>query len=737
MKKITNILSLLFWSGILAIAATRCWFSIKSIVLIFYKVKINEFDVSIAVRIWVTLILLGWLGWSQLSKKKFVLPDTKTINMALLPLVLLIPEWFLPLSCFSPIWFTVIVSFVLCRWLVTMSFRWEKIRHVGKASVLVSLFAVFAVMVWYGWYLQDRGARVMYIPWIDWGIIWNALHNSFNGKFFYSNYMGGSQLAMHFSPALLLLAPIVWLFPGYSPFFLANSLIIFSGGLCLYWLCRTLKISRMESLLLGMMYFFNPAVFNLNMSNFYSFHEIILVFPVMFSCLALYEKKRYVLAALMFILLLLIKETVAVLLLGIGIVLLLRKRYKSGLALTLFCVIFFLVVTKYVMPAIVTGKSEYMVISRFAHLGSNYFEIALSPIMNPKAFWGTVFRFGNFYFVAMLFLPFILLAFYQPILLFPVFIVLAFVCLQSSDQLQNIIVWYHSMPLTMIFIACVYNYKSIKASFGSKYQKWLLAGCGGHCPARRWAVILAVTGVVASIMSWLFFAGTHFSKYTVAYVMARPDCTEMINNFKQVIPKAVPLLASPSVATHFCGRNEVFFHDSDAEFCEYAIFDMSEPMFRDEARHLRDKLLKSGKFKPVMYDLITRHLLVLLAKNPPAGRSYKLSKPILITDSMAYMDVPLDDKNFSLRVILPDKNKSDKLLIQLTCLNKVDYDVTIKLRVECADSDPAEITYFFGDGVFPAYLATPGEAYLQQINLVKGAGKVINVQGKLEKSPVE
>ncbi|GAB6135456.1 DUF2079 domain-containing protein [Thermococcus prieurii] len=114
----------------------------------------------------------------------------------------------------------------------------------------------------------------------------NTLHG--NG-FFYSPYEGTSHFAVHNSPILFLLLPIVALFPHIETILVVQSIFIGLGAVGLFYFAREVLKSEKSALLLALMYLINPFVHGINKADF---HACALAIPFAFLTAYFYETGR-------------------------------------------------------------------------------------------------------------------------------------------------------------------------------------------------------------------------------------------------------------------------------------------------------------------------------------------------------------------------------------------------------------------------------------------------------------
>jgi len=205
-------------------------------------------------------------------------------------------------------------------------------------------------------------------------VFWNGIH----GRFFQSSLssvLSGAvvhdnqvpevfyhRLGQHFTPALLLWLPIYALIPSAATLVVLQVSLITAGGLVLYQLARVYHPVGLSLWILGSYYSAN-AVIGPTFSNF---HDLCQIPLFVFTLLLALEKRWWWLFGSMIILTLLVRQDTGVILFGIGVYLILSRRFpRIGLALCTVSFGYILVVTNWIMPLFSDDISQRFMIERF------------------------------------------------------------------------------------------------------------------------------------------------------------------------------------------------------------------------------------------------------------------------------------------------------------------------------------------------------------------------------------
>lgn len=145
----------------------------------------------------------------------------------------------------------------------------------------------------------------------DLGVFNQVLHDTlFEGKpFYYTTDLyfnsSGSYFAIHFSPILILLLPIYYLFPGILTLLRIKALLLASAAIPLYLLSNVFLKDKKISLYISLIYLLYPG---LQGANWFDFQQQIFLPLLLFATLYLFMKERWGLYTLTLLLTLMIFE---------------------------------------------------------------------------------------------------------------------------------------------------------------------------------------------------------------------------------------------------------------------------------------------------------------------------------------------------------------------------------------------------------------------------------------------
>ena len=203
------------------------------------------------------------------------------------------------------------------------------------------LLVVLAMLI-YAWYYGTIALNrfdAFQQPGFDLGIfdqgVW--LLSRFRDPFV--SIMGLNLFGDHASYILLALVPLYWLWPAAQVLLIAQTLALCLGAIPVFLLARGVLRNAWLALLPALAFLLNPALGWLNLENF---HPDSFEVPLVLFALYLMTQRRWRSYLLMVILLLAVKEDVALLVVPLGIYVALRHDRRMGVVTAALGVIWFL-----------------------------------------------------------------------------------------------------------------------------------------------------------------------------------------------------------------------------------------------------------------------------------------------------------------------------------------------------------------------------------------------------------
>lgn len=651
-----------------------------------------------------------------------VIFNWKVLGTALFPLLALLPTFFLPIGFYSPMIFTVVMGITVFRLALVMPLKekWKPNISSRAGLLLIILFTVLLV----GWfaYIQQRAVNILFLSYHDWGLYFNIITNTLKGKWFYSDFAEGSFLSFHFEPGMvLLLAPYVWLFRTPAAFFVLTSALLFCGGIFVYVFAQKLKISARAAMALACCTLLFPSLSNMNIALFYGFHSLYVAIPLLLLYFYLFENRNYTAAFCVFLVSLTVKETVAVFWVGLGLIYLIQGKRRFGLLLLLVSLAYFLTIVKVVIPAI-SPQGAYDYSNRYSEYGQSFLDILLSPVIKPQIFWGMLFRPHCIAFVSLLIIPLFTLLLSRPLLLLAGSITIIFVCLQANDQLQNIAIWYQSEYVALLFVCLVLNYRRLLDSYQHTVNPWFRALAWKIDIDIYWeklpaAVIISLLATAS--FSHYFYGLSITGKNSVMPILGAERCDQELRQVLQLIPPGAEVSSTSKVAAHMVMTNPIL----GKTIKDYAVIDVNDPINVRFADPTRFQLLKDKNYNLIANQKFKGHQVMIFRREPQQPR-----KPTVVYIpenkwAMSGQDIPVANHNFAVRGGITDSNGQRTAIFFIRLLRKVDLDVEADIQLY----DGKKLIYqrfLFGDAVYPACFASPGECFPIRITIPDDFGKL-------------
>jgi uncharacterized membrane protein len=192
--------------------------------------------------------------------------------------------------------------------------------------VLLLLIGAYSVYVSYHTVMQHHALETRAY---DLGIAANTFWNSIHGSLFASSMApSGNHLAFHTSFIFLAAFPIYALLPSTETLLVLQAVVLALAALPLFLVARRMLHSSRAALVISAIYLLHPAVAG---ANFYDFHELAFAPVLVFSAWLFLELDRQMPYWVAIVLLLSVKEDMALVVLLIGAVVWLTGRRRLGL----------------------------------------------------------------------------------------------------------------------------------------------------------------------------------------------------------------------------------------------------------------------------------------------------------------------------------------------------------------------------------------------------------------------
>jgi uncharacterized membrane protein len=443
-------------------------------------------------------------------------------------------------------------------------------RWVATAVVAAVAAGTFALFSW----LNLRGYAALHVGYGDSGMFTTILYNTLHGRPFFADTVtvtseasAKNYLGWHFSPGLLVLLPIFWLFPRHETLLVLHALFLTLAAFPIYLAARRLSGSALLGGALACGYLVAPALSHANWGNTYGFQPYSLVVLVVAWTLWAVVAERWRWLGLCVAVGLLLEEQYALILVGLGAWLVLRslltggRRWLLGVALGLTGLVWFACAAYWWMPWFGAAK----VSARYhAYLGATPAAMLLAV---PGALLRALADWNRWEYVIHLMLPVGGLALLAPEVLLvggPLFLI---IILADNPAKYSLILGHQGPLLPMVALAAAAGARRLLE------RPWLrkVVSLGGEAGAKPAVlrVALAVLVVAGSLASGYFFAVSPLSR---AYARASFELRyrdRLVKELEARIPQEASVCATFRVASHFAVREHLYLFPVDFDPARY------------------------------------------------------------------------------------------------------------------------------------------------------------------------
>ncbi|MCU0707410.1 MAG: DUF2079 domain-containing protein [Pirellula sp.] len=356
------------------------------------------------------LVCVGWMlfaGKQPVESSSIVVGTWILSSLPLLGLVLRIYGFSAPQpGWWEPVWFAIWTGVgvrLSCR---SLSPQWNLPWWLG-CSILILL--IIACGGW--WYWQSvRYYRDFQLGFNDFGHFTQRISNTASGRGFLLESPVLPPFWDHFNPGLALLVPLWKWFPSVEMIFMLQAACLSGSAGLVAWIARKQGHAAGAACCWGMAWLIFPVIGQMNLAYTYGWHPITLAIPCMLAAYLAYLSKRSWLAIPWLILAASFEEGVLVVIACYACAEGIRSYWEQDpfqrMTSVAWAIIASIAVISFACVYQFSGLAPFQT-GRFARLGNNPLEIAVSPLMRPQEFWGLLLRPRNLAFACMLLGPFV------------------------------------------------------------------------------------------------------------------------------------------------------------------------------------------------------------------------------------------------------------------------------------------------------------------------------------------
>jgi|688.fasta_scaffold17481_4 uncharacterized membrane protein len=242
-------------------------------------------------------------------------------------------------------------------------------------SVFLGLYFVSITLI----VLKAYFGFAMYV-W-DYGVEHQVMHNTAYGRIMQSSYEVDNYLGDHFSPIVILFAPIYRIFPfGFTPLIFQNICMV-ASLIAIYLIAKKRLNSDLLASFITVLFSIYPAVQG---AIFFHYHPGTLAMPFfIWGIWALIEKEKFRLGFALLAVASLAREEFGFSVGMVGLYYFLISKKKESLLIFAYGFLTSIVAIKYIQP-IFRPLEDNDSLARYSHLGKDLWDILLSPIKRPK-----------------------------------------------------------------------------------------------------------------------------------------------------------------------------------------------------------------------------------------------------------------------------------------------------------------------------------------------------------------
>jgi len=472
-------------------------------------------------------------------------------------------------------------------------------------KLIIALILIFSTI--YISYLKLVAHFSLQTSSFDLGIHANVAWNTIHGNFLYSSILGINYLGEHFSPIHFLTCFSLLIWENAGVLLVLQSIGIALGGLAVYLLALKIIKEKIYSFFLMLCYLAYPYLHE--MSKF-DFHPIALAVPAFLWCLYFWETEKRKAFFLSLFILLLIKENVPLIISGLSVFLIVRKKKKLGLIILVLSLLIFVFEIKFLTPFFRGHGATYPYFYRYANLGGSFSQIIINIFTHPYLLLEESFlNPEKLHSVIKLFILLGFIPFFAGKQFIPVVIPLILNLISSYKPQWEFSCQYSATLIPFIFYATIYGFKNL--------QEIITNFSGSN--------ILAIKGTMLSFLFLLIIVmksnmPPYFGSYNKKHVKAAFEVFDSI-------PSDVSICAQSNLVPHLSMRKNIYhFRDVpgyDIRNAQYIILDLKGvtwPFTKESyIRAVMDLLINS------QYGIVKEmDNVILLKKNALKNRNKKV-----------------------------------------------------------------------------------------------------------------
>jgi uncharacterized membrane protein len=398
--------------------------------------------------------------------------------------------------------------------------------------------------------------------------IWSTLH----GHFLSTTTESGDQvsrLAIHIDPFLVLLTPLWWVWSSPLLLVVVQALAVSAGALPVFWLARKHLADERAAVFFVLAYLLYPSTQFNAFAVSTGFHAVTISIPLLLLAIWFLDEDRLVPFAVVAALAATTKEEIPLVigLLGIWYG---RRSGRWGIGLALFAGGLALTLVEFLVVLPHFGGGGYTFGDRYAAVGGSPGGIVRTAVTDPTALVHDVATIHKLVYLLLVFVPFLGLWLFEPLLILGVVPELA-INLLSNDPNQTAIPFHGASAMVPCIVAA--------SIFGLARLRRATPRLQGQ--TRRLAVYVCAAVAVTAVYS-PFVIGVGWASQALPSNAVHRAKAEALAR----IPAGVPVSASNQLGGHLSERLRIMIFPVIRE-AGWVIVDRHDPTYQDEAAYLR------------------------------------------------------------------------------------------------------------------------------------------------------
>lgn len=272
-----------------------------------------------------------------------------------------------------------------------------------------------------------------------------------------------NYLALHFVPLIYVFVLPLYIIKNYPVYLIVlQTLILYSAVVPTYLFARDIFNNKKIGYLFAASFLWFPTIQYINL---YDFEFLRICIPLLLFCFYFINAKKFFLYYLFFALSILVREEVSIttFLLGVYIFFILKEK-KTGIITSAGSIVYFLIVTKMLMPYF-AGNSRslhlHVAFGNFSYMGDSPLEILIYIVSHPIKIIANLIagvKIANF---LMYVLPLLFIPFFAPSIFFISTANLFLNFLSVSISHYSYILYYLSPSIPFLFLSAIKGVKNV------------------------------------------------------------------------------------------------------------------------------------------------------------------------------------------------------------------------------------------------------------------------------------